>query len=641
MLEFIRTHRRLMQFMLLLIILPSFAFVGLESYTRMGGGADTLAKVGGQNVSQQEFDAAQRQQMERFRQMFGEQFDAKMFDTPEARQAVLDNLIAQKALAAEATRKHLTVSDATLQQAILSIPDLVGPDGKFDSERYKSLLAVQGMNPSMYEARLRQDLALQTINGAIQNSAFAPKSLAARLSDIGEQEREVQELNFKAADYVAQVKITDQMLKDYYDKSAGRFDIPEQATAEYVVLNADAIAAQTTVSDADIKSYYDQNARRYSIDEQRRASHILITAAKDAPAADKTAAKAKADSLLAQLRKNPADFARLAKENSQDPGSAERGGDLDFFGKGMMVKPFEDAAYRLGKGQISDVVQSDFGYHIIQVTDIKPAAVKTLAEVKDEIGAEIKKQLAAKKYTEMAEQFSNLVYEQADTLKPAVDKLGLKIERASNLTRTPNPAMAPNAPVNNPKFLAALFTDDVLKNKHNTEAIEVAPSTLVAGRIVDYKPATKRPFEEVRAQVREQVAQAEALNLAKQAGLAKLAELKAKPDHTGFAAAKMISRKKSDLPGEVTLAALKADATKLPAFVGTELPGQGYTVIRINKLAAPAAPDAARRQAEQQQVANVIAQQETLAYIDMLKKKAKTEIVKPLASVAPAEQPNR
>src|SRR5438046_317440 len=278
-----------MQFVLLLFIIPSFALVGIQSYSKFSDSDNAVAKVAGQSISQQEWDNAQREQMDRFRQMFGAQFDPKMFDTPAARKGVLDNLIAQRALAAEAARSHLAVSDQSLQQTILAIPGLIGADGKFDSERYKSLLAAQGMTPAMFEASLRQDLALQQLNGAIQSSAFAPKTVANRLSDINDQERSVQQLLLKAADYVAQVKVTDDMLKSYYDKNPAAFEIPEQAKAEYVVLDSAALAAQITVSDADIKSYYEQNAKQYTVDEQRRASHILISVKKDASDADKAA----------------------------------------------------------------------------------------------------------------------------------------------------------------------------------------------------------------------------------------------------------------------------------------------------------------------------------------------------------------
>jgi peptidyl-prolyl cis-trans isomerase D len=597
-----------------------------------------IAKVGDQKILKEELDAAQRQQADRLRQAYGSKFDPTMLDNPEARQGILDNLIAQKALAVEAARNHLSVSDASLQQSILQIPDLHGADGKFDVERYKALLAAQGMSPTMFEAQLRQDLALQQINAAVQNSAFAPKALSTRLSEINEQQREVQEMLFKASDYASKVKVTDDMLKSYYDNSGSRFETPEQVKAEYVVLNPAVVGAQVTVSDADIKSYYEQNAKRYATEEQRRASHILITAPKDAPAKDRTAAKAKAEALLAQLRKNPGDFAKLAKENSQDPGSAERGGDLDFFGKGMMVKPFEDAAFKMQKGQISDVVESEFGYHIIKLTDIKPGGVRTLDQVKDEIAAEIRKQLVAKKYTELAETFSNTVYEQADSLKPVADKLGLKIQTVSNLGRNPDPALK-DAPYNNARFLNALFADESVRSKHNPEAIEVAPSTLISGHVLSFQPRARRPFEEVKAQIRELVVQQEEMAMAKKAGEAWLADTKGNPSSKGFGPPKMVSRTASaGLDENAFMAVMKADVTKLPQVVGTELPGQGYGVYRINKLVPVGKVDEARRAAEQQQVANALSQQETLAYIDMLKTRAKVKIVHPPVAAA-ADQP--
>ncbi|HJV84890.1 MAG TPA: SurA N-terminal domain-containing protein [Noviherbaspirillum sp.] len=638
MFEFIRTHQRLMQFLLMLLIMPSFAFFGIEGYSRFRGGEDSVAKVAGQSITKQEFDAAQREQMERFRQMFGGQFDSKMLDTPEARKNILDGLIAQRVLAAEAAHERLSVSDQTLQQTILNIPGMTGADGKFDVERYKSLLAAQGMTPAMYEARLRQELTLQQVNNAVQGTAFAPKTVAGRLSDLNDQEREVQELLFKTSGYVSQVKVTDDMLKDYYEKNGRQFEIPEQVKAEYVLLNNDVVASQISVSDADIQSYYEQNAKRYSEEEQRRASHILIKVDKNASAAEKAAAKEKAEKILAQVRKNPNDFAKLAKEYSQDPGSAERGGDLDFFSRGMMVKPFEDVAFKLKPGEISDLVQTDFGYHIIQLTAIKPAKAKSFDEVKAQIAADIKKQLAAKKFAEMAEQFTNTVYEQSESLKPVADKLKLKIETIGGLTRTPSPALPQNAPFNQPKFLTALFSDDAIKNKRNTDAIEVAPNTLIAGHVIEYKPVAKRPFDEVKNVIRDRVMQAEAEKLAKKAGEEKLAALKSGGETGGFSEAKTVSRvKNAGMSGAELGSVMKADVSKLPAFAGVEVPGQGYAVYRINKVGQPATPDTARRQAEQQQVANALAQQEMLAYLEVLKKKAKVQITKPVAEKSEAD----
>lgn len=633
MFEFVRTHQRLMQGLLLLFIFPSFAMVGISSYSHFGDADNAIAKVGGQTITQPEYDAAQHEQMQRFQQMFGAQFNPKMFDTPEARQGILDNLIAQRALAIEATRQHLSVSDAAVTQSVTGISGLTGPDGKFDGERYRSLLAMQGLTPEMYEQRLRQDMATQQITAAIQNTAFAPKTVATQLSNINDQERTVQEQIFKPADFVALVKVTPAMLSAYYEKNGKLFEIPEQAKIEYVVLSSALLAAQAVVSDAEVADFYKSNTKRFGVEEQRRASHILVNLKKNATAAEKAVAKAKAEQLLVQVRKNPGDFAKIAKAGSEDAGTATNGGDLDYVSKGMMTKPFEDVLFKLKDDEISGLVLSDYGYHIIHVTGIKAATIKPLEQVKPEIVAEIQKQKAAKEYAALAEAYTNTVYEQADSLKPVAEKLKLKIETVSNLTRTPNPAAGADSLYNNPKFLKALFSDDALKNKRNTEAVEVAPSTLIAGRIVEYKPVSKRPFKEVEAMVRERVSAAEATVLAKKAGEMKLAALKTAEDLNGFGAQKTVTRAKND--GLATIgfeSVMKADVTKLPALVGADLGEQGYAIYRISKIGQSDKTDPARRQAEQQQIANALAQQEMLAYINVLKQKAKVKLIRPVAA---------
>jgi peptidyl-prolyl cis-trans isomerase D len=629
MFDFIRNHQRLMQGLLLLIIFPSFAFFGLEGYTRMSAGDSAVAKIAGKYVTQEEVDAAHREQLDRLRNMFGQQFDMKMFDTPEARARALETLLSKRALIEEAARSNVRISDATLQQAILEEPAirrLVGPDGKFDSEQYRAMLANMGLSPAGFEQQVRQDMAMRQLNGSIQNTSFAPKAVTDRLSEINEQEREVQELAFSAANFLSQVKLTDQMLKDYYEKKGKIFEVPEQTRIEYVVLDQNAVAALIPVSDADVRAVYDQK-------EQRRASHILLEVKKDASAADKAAVKAKAEGLLAQLRKNPGDFAKLAKEHSQDTESGARGGDLNFFARGVNGKEFDDAVFQLKQGEISNVVETPFGYHIIQVTAINAGEGKTFEQSKDALIAEIRKQQLSRKFTETAEAFSNLVFnEQPDSLKPAADKFKLKIETATLSGREPNPGLPPTVAYNNPKFLKVLFTDEAIKNKRNTEAVETAPGTMIAGRIVEYKPASKKPFDEVKPALEQLVRQDEAVALAKKAGEAKLAELTAKPDAAGFGAARMVARtKNADLPAPAFSAVMKADVSKLPTFVGVELPGTGYSLFRINKVGKPATSDAARRNNEQQQVGRAQAEAEAMAYIEALKKKADVEILKPVA----------
>ncbi|NYE60246.1 peptidyl-prolyl cis-trans isomerase D [Duganella sp. 1224] len=634
MFEFIRTHQRLMQIFLAIIIVPSFAFVGIGSYKSFGDDANTIAKIDGKPLTQQEFDNAVRNQLDNYRQRLGAQFDQKMFDTPEFKQNILDQLIAQRAIAAEVAHSHLSVSDDQLQKAIM---DMFGGPAGFNKEQYIAVLAAQGIRPEQNDARMRQDMALQQLAVAVEGTGFAPRTVSRQLSDIAAQEREVQELLLPVTDFVPQVKVTDEMVKAYYDKNSKFFEVPEQAKIEYVVLNNDAVAAQVSVTDAEVSDYYTKNQAQFTTPETRRASHILIAVKKGASAADTAAAKAKAEAILAEVRKNPADFAKVAKAKSEDPGSAEQGGDLGVVEKGTLVAPVENAIAKLKQGEISDLVQSDFGFHILTVTELKPAVVKPLDTVKNDVAELLKKQKAAKKYSEMAEAFTNTVYEQSDSLKPVADKLGLKIETASNVSRTPSP-VAGTAAYNNAKFLTALFSNDSISTKRNTEAVETAPNTLVSGRIVEFKPASKRPLAEVDAQIRQRVTMEEAAKLAAKAGEEKLAAFKKSGDATGFGAAKLVSRSKPEgINGLAMQAIMKADTTKLPAYVGVDVPGMGYGLYRIGKVQQPAQQDEAQRKAQAEQIGNVVAQQEMASYIELLKQKAKVKILKPITTTTVTE----
>jgi peptidyl-prolyl cis-trans isomerase D len=626
MFEFIRTHKRLMQIFLMLLIVPSFVLVGVSSYQNKGDSANAIATVDGQSITQQEWEAAQRRQIDRYRQAMGAQFDQKLFDTPEAKQAILDNLVAERAVGAEVARRNLTITDATLAKAYA---EQFGGD----VEQYKATATSMGLTTQGLDARVRRDMTVQQLSAAVQGTAFAPRSVATRLSDINDQEREVQELMFPAADYVSQVKVTDDMVKAFYEKNAALFLIPEQVKAEYVLFTPATVEGQVSVSDTEVADFYAKNQKRFATTEQRTASHILITAKKDAPAAEKAAAQAKAESLLAQLRKNPGEFAKLARANSQDPGSAELGGDLGVVEKGAFVKPVEDAILQLKQGEISGVVPSEYGFHIITVTSLKPATTKTLDEAKADIAAELKKQKMSKKYSEMAEAFSNTVYEQSESLKPAADKFKLKVETVDNLARKPSPALA-TAPFNNAKFLAAIFSDESLKNKRNTEAVQAGPDVLIAGRVVEFKPAAKRPLAEVDAVIRQRVTLEEAAKLARKAGEAKLAAAKASGDAAGFGEVKTVSRTKQPTINPVAAVdVLKADVSKLPAYVGVDIAGQGFGVYRIGKVAQAAAPDAARRKSELEQITGAIGQQDMHDYVEVLKQKAKVKVLhKPLTT---------
>src|SRR6266702_3798919 len=417
MLDFFRNHQRLMMALLILIVVPGLGIVGVQGFRSFFDETANVASVNGHKITRVEFDGAMRQQVDRARQMLGAQFDPKMFETPEMRASLIDSLVQQRVLADETQRLHLTASDEAVRRALLADPTIASlrkPDGSIDVEQYKQLLAMQGMTPEQYDERVRYGLATDQIPASIQASAFTSKTLAQGLTEIAEQRRDVQGLAFRTADYTAKIQPADAQLKSYYDAHRAEFATPESATIQYLVMSPATLSAAVKPSDADLKKYYDDNIARFKTQAEVRASHILITAPKDASAADKAKARQQAEALLAQVKAHPDQFAQIAQKDSQDPGSASKGGDLGYFSRGMIAggQAFDDAAFGLKKGEISGVVQTDFGYHIIEATDVKPSVTQPFDEVKDTITRDVVAQQAAKNLADDAEGFTSTVYEQ-------------------------------------------------------------------------------------------------------------------------------------------------------------------------------------------------------------------------------------
>jgi peptidyl-prolyl cis-trans isomerase D len=511
-------------------------------------------------------------------------------------------------------------------QSIPAIAALRTPDGKLDMERYKQLAASQGMTPEMFEMQMRADISNQQVIRGVQGSAFATLAQTQTAMNAFMQRREVQILNFPAADFLGKVTVSDADVQAYYDKYSAKFQSTESADIEYVVLDIETLRQSIVLNEQDLKAYYEQNLQRLSSKEERRASHILITAAKDAPDAEKKAARAKAEELLKAVKAKPSSFADVARKNSQDPGSAVKGGDLDFFGRGAMVKAFEDAAFSMKKSDISDIVESEFGYHIIQLTDIKAAKAPSFEAMRPTLEADLKKQQAQRKFAELAETFSNTVYEQSDSLKPVAEKLKLNIQKASKVARNPAPQnpQAKNL-LNNPTLLQALFSEASLQKQRNTEAVEVAPNTLVSARVVKHQPSATLPLSEVKEQVKRSLTQDKAAEMAKAQGEQKVASLKTSAD--GLPSALVLSREKTQkqLP-QVVEAVLRADPNKLPVVSGVDLGAQGYAVIRVTKVLPPEDNKDLMKQA-QQQFTQLWGSAETLAYLAELKTLLKAEIL--------------
>ena len=627
MFDSIRNHKKYLMGFLLILIIPSFVLFGIQGFTDGNQSGETVATVDGQDISKAEWDQAHKVEAQRLRESMPN-IDAKLLDSDGARYASLERLVRDRVLAVAAQKDHLFTSDQRLARALQEDPSIAAlrkPDGSLDVEGYRQLVARQGLTPEGFEARVRSDLSVRQVTGGVQSSGFAPPALAQVSLNAFFERREVRVLPLAASDHAAKVVPTDAEIEQFYKDNQALFQAPELIDVEYLVLDAAGLAQSVTLNEDALRAYYKENMALLSGDEERRASHILLNAPKSAPAAEREKIRAKAQALLEQLRKAPETFAAVAKAESQDPGSATKGGDLEFFGRGAMVKPFEDVVFAMAKGAISDVVETDFGFHIIQLTDIKAPKQRSFEEMRPQIEADLKKQQGQKLFAENADNFGNLVYEQADSLKPAADSLKLELRTAKGLTREP---VQGSGVLANERLLAALFAPESVQNKRNTEAIETASGQLTAARVVQHTPARTLPLAEVRDSVRARLVAQRAAQLAKEEGVKKLAALRAGSDATALPASVVVSRDNPQgLAAPVLKAALSADAKQLPAWTGVDLGQQGYAIVKVEKLLPRAAP-AAQNQ-EVQQYAQWWTAAETLAHYELLKERFKVKILVP------------
>lgn len=625
MFDLVHKHKHFAQFVLGLITLP-FAFFGVDYYFRSGSSDQTVASVGKDKISQAEFDDALREQQQRMRQALGTSFDPAMMDSPEVRYALLDQIVNQRLLENQARTDRFRVTDTQLQQFIAGLPPFQDA-GRFSADKYREVLAAQGMTPQSFEQRVRGELILSPLQDPVVGGSIAAQSSVQRYLALLEQKRDVAVATVGAEPFEKSVKISDADVKAFYDGNQAAFQTPEAAKVEYLMLTQDAIAAQITIDPAEVKQVYQQNASQYTTNEERQASHILIAVKPDASAAAKAAAKQKADEILAKARAKPDSFAELAKTYSQDPGSSSQGGDLGSFARGSMVKPFEDAVFAANVGDIVGPVQTDFGYHVIKVTGVTPAHVQGFDEVKARIEADLKRQKATAKFAAAADQFQNLVYEQADSLSPAAKALGLDVQTTGLVTRPEVQAIAKG----NAKFIQALFSPESIQSKRNTEAIEVAPNTLLAGRIVDYRPAAPRPFDEVRDSIRQQLARRAAGEMAQKAGMEKLALLEHGNERDAgliFSKAVTLTRNQPQpgYPAEALRKIFEADEHKLPAYVTAVNESGGFSIYRVERVIDAPAPDTAKLQATSSRVGSEVGRELMTAYLATLKSETDVKI---------------
>ncbi|MBI3529418.1 MAG: SurA N-terminal domain-containing protein [Betaproteobacteria bacterium] len=627
MYDFVYKHKRWLQIALLVLIVPPFALFGIDFYFRNTDTGGSLARIGDTRISEVEYSQALRQAQEKMREMTRNNPDPSLLNSPQLRESVLNELIERKVTLSHVAKAGMTISDAELQGMIAAVEAFHDQSGKFSRERYRQLLQGQGLTPAMFENQARTNIMLEQVRSVYSGSAFIPDSVADRLLKIREQEREVGQVVFNPANYRRQVKISDADAEKYYAEHKGEFLVPERVRIEFVVLSLEAYQRSIQVSDEEIKKFYLENQSRFQTPEERRASHILIPAAATASPEEKAKAKAQAEDLLKQAKANPKKFGELAAKFSKDPGSAEKGGDLGFFGRGLMVKPFDEAAFSMKVGDIAGPVETQYGYHIIRLDAIKSMQSTPLEAVKAQIEVEVRKPKAGKAFAEAADNFNNLVYEQFDSLQPTVDALKLILQKSDWVSRAGG---NPNPLLNNDKLLAALFSDEVLKNKHNTSAIEIQPNMLLAARVIEHKPSEGLPLDQVRKDILQHLADQAATQLAEKEGRAALDKLKkGEPVALAWSAEQTVTlQKRQGLHPEAAQSVFGADTAKLPAYTGVPVSQGRFVIYRVTKVKDVTDANPEQRKALAKQLTQMIGQEQYIAYLASLRERADVKVDK-------------
>ncbi len=618
MLQAFRTHKRWMMFIAMIFIIPSFVVTGIYSYNRMSDSENDLATVGDTSITMMDFDNAKRQYLDNFRRQMGQSFKPNMLDTAEARASILAALISDRAISLEIASEYMNVGEADAINLVKQAPAFQR-DGKFSTEAYQQFLNSMGKSDEQFVLELRRDLTRQMLLSAVSQTTQASNTVAQRIHDLLTEERTIRTFEIKPTAFLKSVSVTDAEAQSYYDQNKSLFAVPESVDIEYVVLSPESYK-NIKASEDDIKTFYEQNLQRFSTPKERRASHILIAVNNEKTDAD---AKKEADEIYKQLQADPSKFAQLAKSKSADPGSARQGGDLGFFQKGMMVPEFDNAVFSGKKGDLVAPVKTQFGYHIIKIVDVKPAQAKPLKEVRGEIEALYQQQAAIRAFAEDAENFSNMVYEQSESLQPVAERFGLKIQTVKNVTRDFEDQLI------NPNVIEALYGFDVLEDKRNSNAIEVASNTLLSARVTAHHKQTVKTFDEVKGDIVATLKNQKATEAARAQGSADIAKLLDKKSASGkFGDKTVISRER---PGayayEVVTAALRPDANKLPTYTGVQTQDGSYFVIEVqsSKKIEASPEQLAMRKAE---LAQLYSNPEQAAFISGLETKFGTQILK-------------
>ena len=565
----------------ILITIP-FALWGIQEY--LGAGSDTVvAKVDGQKITEQALTEETRQTRETLRAKLGASYNADLFSEQMLRAQTLDRMINEQLLRSTITDWGMRASDQMVVDAIRAERSFQ-TDERFDNELYRTVLRNNAMSQAAYEASVRQSLTLQQLQYGVAYSAFVTASQVKRFQQLRDQHRTVSYAVIPVGKMLAGIQPDEQAVKHYYQAHQSQYQLPERVKLDYLLLDVSSLAKSVPADETAVRSWYAGHKDEFVAPEERRVRHILIPI----KGGDEGAALAKAQALHAQLVAG-ADFAALAKSESADPVSAAQGGDLGWISRGMMVEPFEKAAFALAKGGLSEPVKSDFGYHLIQVEDIRGGGQGNFEAMAGKITAAYRKAEAERVFYERSERLTELTYENPDSLEQAAQTLGLTVQHSDWVDRTGG-----QGELSSPKVLTAAFSDDVLQQGHNSELLELAPEKVMVLRVADHQASRVRDLDEVHDQVVQAVRLTQASEAVRKQGEEAVAALKtggsleamAKDKGWQFHAAAVISRDQQDIPPAVReqAFAMPHPAEQATEISGAELAGGDYALVALTSV---------------------------------------------------------
>ena len=602
------------------VIIALMALTGFDALFSATSTKQDAAKVNGDEITKTELSQAIDMQRRQLMQQLGKDFDPALLDEKMLHDAALKGLVDRKLLLQGADKAKFSFSEAALDQQILQTPEFQ-VDGKFNADRFDQVIRQLGFTRMQFRQMLAQEMLIGQVRAGVAGSAFVTDAQVEAFARLEKQTRDFATLTL-AADTTA-AKVTDDEIKAHYDEHAKEFLSPEQVVLDYVELKKSSFFDKVQVKDEDLQAAYQKEISNLA--EQRRAAHILIEVSDKL---NEEQAKAKIEEIQQRLAKGE-DFAALAKEFSQDPGSASKGGDLGYAGKGVYDPAFEEALYALNKDQVSAPVQSSYGWHLIKLLGVEAPSVPTFASLKGKLTNDLKSQQVEQRFVEATKQLEDAAFESSDLVQPAQD-LGLKIQTTAPFGREGGEGLTANRAV-----LQAAFSPEVLEEGSNSNALELDPETVVVVRSKEHRQPEQLPLESVASVIRAQLIKEHASAAVKAKGDALLAGLRdgkvpvaAKQDGQSWKVMEAVTRSQEGVEPAVLQALFrmpKPEGKDKPAFTSLTLADGSYVVVRLNGVNQAAAPSEEEKTQYRRFLASRAGQQDFAAYRAQLESKAKIE----------------